>query len=187
MKSKIVHAKNREYETIYVMRPDVTRETAAQIAKRIEDAVHRETGVLTFVDTWGRRQLAYPVKKHVRGVYVYLKYIGGGSTVAELERNLRMIDEVLKYQTIVLQEEVDRASLEVQPDQIAFEPIQPPPDDEEEESLARRLGLEETPRPEPAPAPEAAATASPVAIEEGEAATTSEAPAEDTTAEESES
>ena len=69
--------KAREYETIYVLKPTVTRETQEKIATRLEEVVGRENGKLTQVDNWGRRQLAYPVAKHRRGVYVYVKRPGG--------------------------------------------------------------------------------------------------------------
>jgi small subunit ribosomal protein S6 len=134
----------REYETIYVLRPDVAKDSAARIATRVEEVVGRENGRLTLVETWGRRQLAYPVTKFKRGVYVYVKYVGGGSLVTELERNLRMLDDVLKYQTVKLREDIDAATVEINPDDVKFEEIEPPPEDEVEDSLERELGLDES-------------------------------------------
>ncbi len=80
----------REYETIYVLRPDVAKEASEKIANRLDEVVGREGGKLTLIENWGRRGLAYPVSKYRRGVYVYLKYVGGTLLVQELERNLRM-------------------------------------------------------------------------------------------------
>ena len=134
----------REYETIYVLRPDVSAESAAKIANRIEEVVTREAGKLTLVETWGRRQLAYPVTKFKRGVYLYVKYLGKGGIVTELERNLRMLDDVLKYQTVKVRDEVDESGVEVNPDDVKFEEIQPPGEDETEESRERALGLDES-------------------------------------------
>ncbi|HEU5075232.1 MAG TPA: 30S ribosomal protein S6, partial [Polyangiaceae bacterium] len=90
--------KVREYETIYVLSPTTAKEASDKVASRVTEVLGREGGTLTLVENWGRRQLAYPVAKHRRGVYVYLKYTGGGAAVAELERNFRMLDEVLKFQ-----------------------------------------------------------------------------------------
>lgn len=140
-----VLARTREYETIYVLRPDVSKENAERIGARVDEAVAREGGKLTLVETWGRRQLAYPVTKYKRGVYVYLKYVGAGAVVSELERNLRMLDDVLKYQTVRVREEVDIGALEVNPENVKFEAIEPPAEEEEEESIERALGLEEAP------------------------------------------
>lgn len=137
-------ARLREYETIYVLRPDVTAESASKIANRVEEVVTREAGKLTLVETWGRRQLAYPVTKFKRGVYLYVKYLGKGGIVTELERNLRMLDDVLKYQTVKVRDEVDESGLEINPDDVKFEEIQPPGEDEIEESRERALGLDES-------------------------------------------
>ena len=77
----------REYETIYVLRPDVAREGQERIAARVTEVVARENGKLTTLENWGRRQLAYTVSKFRRGVYVYVRYLGGGALVNEVERN----------------------------------------------------------------------------------------------------
>lgn len=132
----------REYETIYVLRPDVSRDNAERIATRVEEVVARESGKLTQVETWGRRQLAYEVQRHKRGVYVYLKYLGGGALVNELERNLRMQDDVLKFQTVALRRDVDLGAVEVAPENVKFEAIEPATDEEDDQlSLERSLGL----------------------------------------------
>lgn len=137
----------RSYETIYVLRPDVAKEAATKVSHRVQEVVEREGGKLTLVETWGRRQLAYPVRKFKRGVYVYVQYVSGGSLVSELERNLRMLDEVIKFQTVLVGEDVDVAGLEVSPDQVQFADIEPPGEDEVEESLEHSLGLAESPPP----------------------------------------
>jgi small subunit ribosomal protein S6 len=135
----------REYEAIYVLRPDVARDNAARIAGRVEEVVGREGGKLTLVETWGRRLLAYPVSKHKRGVYVYLRFVGTGNVVSELERNLRMQDDVLKYLTIKLRDDIDLGTLEIKPEDVKFEAIEPPAEGEElEESRERELGLDES-------------------------------------------
>jgi small subunit ribosomal protein S6 len=140
--------KVREYETIYIMRPDVAKEAAEKVAKRIEEVVGREGGKLTEVATWGRRALAYPVAKQRRGVYVYVKYLGGGALVNELERNLRMLDDVIKYQTVQTATDIDAGSIEVNPDAIKFDAIEPPSEGEAQEySLERELGLIDSPQP----------------------------------------
>ena len=134
----------RAYETIYVLRPDVAKESAAKVSGRVQEVVEKQGGKLTLVETWGRRQLAYPVKKFKRGVYVYVQYVSGGGLVSELERNLRMLDEVIKFQTVLVEGDIDTAAA-IDPERVKFEDIEPPPEDEVEESLERSLGLEEAP------------------------------------------
>jgi small subunit ribosomal protein S6 len=132
----------REYETIYVLRPNVAKDSQEKINQRVGEAVVREGGKLTTVENWGRRQLAYAVKKNKRGVYVYVKYVGGGAAVAEVERNLRMLDDVLKYQTVQVQADIDASTVAVDAEALKFEAVELPGEDEIEETIERKLGFE---------------------------------------------
>jgi small subunit ribosomal protein S6 len=131
----------REYETIYVLRPDSGRETSESISSRVLDVISKQHGSLTRVENWGYRKLAYPVKKHGRGVYVYLKYVGNGQLVSELERNLRLQDAVIKFQTVKVNDAVSAEP--VAAEQIEFEHLDVLDEPEQEESLAKTLGLED--------------------------------------------
>ena len=130
----------REYETIYVLRPDAGREASESISTRVQDVISKQRGALTRVENWGYRKLAYPVKKHGRGVYVYLKYLGDGELVSELERNLRLQDAVLKFQTVRLEDVKSDAAAAA--GEIEFEHLDVLEDAEPEDSVARALGLE---------------------------------------------
>jgi small subunit ribosomal protein S6 len=148
------HKRAREYETIYVLRQDVDPDGADKVAGRVAEVVARENGKLVKVETWGRRKLAYTVAKQRRGVYYYLKYLGGGAVVSELERNLRMLDHVMKFQTVLLRDEVEVDTVAVDPEEVKFGRIEVMPEEEKEESRERALGLVEAPeaeRPRPPP------------------------------------
>ena len=75
-------------------------------------------------------------------MYVYVKYVGGGAAVAEVERNLRMLDDVLKYQTVQVRDDVDASSLTIDAEALKFEPVELPGEDEVEETIERKLGFE---------------------------------------------
>jgi small subunit ribosomal protein S6 len=135
----------REYETIYVLRQDVDPDSADKVAHRVAEVIGRENGTLVKVETWGRRKLAYTVAKQRRGVYYYLKYLGGGAVVSELERNLRMLDNVLKFQTVLLREDVMVDSVTIDPEEVKFTRIEAVPEDEKEESREKALGLVDAP------------------------------------------
>jgi small subunit ribosomal protein S6 len=143
----------REYETIYILRPDIDADSAEKLGLRLADVVGRESGRLTKVETWGRRRLAYDITKHRRGVYVYLKYLGGGRVVSEIERNLRLTDGVLKYQTVLVRNDVELEAVAVSDDDVKFERLELTPIEEErDESRERQLGLiEPERRPERSP------------------------------------
>ncbi len=137
----------REYETIYILKPDIDADTADRIGSRLAEVVGREKGRLTKVEAWGRRRLAYDISKHRRGVYMYLKYLGSGRVVDELERNLRLFDGVLKYQTVLVQSDVEIEGVTIVEEEVKFERLELPPIEEErEESRERQLGLVEPER-----------------------------------------
>lgn len=138
--AEVQNSTAREYETIYVLKPDAGKEASERISERVRDVISRQRGALTRVENWGFRKLAYPVRKHSRGVYVYLKYLGDGVLVSELERNLRLQDHVLKYQTVKLAEVTTAA--ETKPEDVQFEHMEAMLEDPAEESIARSLGLE---------------------------------------------
>lgn len=144
----------REYETIYVLRADVDPDSADRVATRVADVVGRENGKLVKVETWGRRRLAYPVHKQTRGIYYYLKYLGQGGLVAELERNLRMLDTVMKFQTVLLRDEVEIESVEIDPEEIKFARLELPAEEEKEDSVEKTLGLVESYEPPSRPEPD---------------------------------
>ena len=151
----------REYETIYILKPDIDADGAEKIGARVAEVVGREAGRLTKVESWGRRRLAYDIGKQRRGVYMYLKYLGTGRVVSEIERNLRLADGVLKYQTVLLRSDVEVEGLTVADDDVKWDRLELPPIEEErDESRERQLGLIEPDRresrgPESAPPEEA--------------------------------
>lgn len=147
--SRLVTAPNRarEYETIYIMKPDVDADTAERVGSRLSEVIGRENGRLTKVETWGRRRLSYDIRKQRRGVYVYLKYLGTGRVVSEVERNLRLLDGVIKYQTVLVRNDVELGAVEVAADDVKFERVELPPlEEERDDSRERQLGLIEPER-----------------------------------------
>ncbi len=131
----------KEYETIYILRSDVDADTAEKVQGRVTEVVDKSKGKLVKVEAWGRRRLAYPVAKQKKGVYVYVKYVGFGDLVTEIERNLKLQDAVLKFQTVLLKEHVDLGDLKVDPEEIKYQRLELPPEEEKEESRERALGL----------------------------------------------
>jgi len=106
----------REYETIYLVRPDLAEDLVDKIVERMRGIVQREGGKVIRVENWGKKKTAYEVKKHLRAIYLRFLYLGTTRMVAEFERNLRMTDDVLKYQSVKIAENVDPASRQIEPD-----------------------------------------------------------------------
>ena len=106
----------REYETIFLVRPDLADDLVDKIVERIRGIVHRDGGKVIKVENWGKKKTAYEVKKHLRAIYLRFLYLGTTRMVAEFERNLRMTDDVLKYQSVKIAEDVDPSTRQVEPD-----------------------------------------------------------------------
>lgn len=136
--------KTKEYETIYVLRGDVDADTADKVQARVAEVISREAGKMTKVEAWGRRKLAYPVAKQKKGVYVFVKYVGQGGLVAEVERNLKLQDSVLKFQTVQTHHDVDVSGLQIDPEEVKMARLELPVEEEEKESRERALGLLDT-------------------------------------------
>ena len=141
----------REYETIYILRPNVDSDEAAKVSDRVQDVMTRLGAKLTKVDTWGKRKLAYPIKRFGRGVFVYVRYVGMNDVVAELERNLRILEPVIRFQTIVNRDFVELGDVATDAEETKFERIEVAADaDDIEPTTAERLGmLERAPRHRP--------------------------------------
>lgn len=136
----------REYELVYILEPNVQPDEAERIANRIVDIVTRLGGKITKVDQWGRRKLAYSIKKATRGVFVCVRMVGFGDLVAELERNLRNADSVMRFQTVRRGGDLEFDRVTIDPEETKFARIEAPPTDEPEATLEEKLGLNVKPR-----------------------------------------
>lgn len=97
----------REYETIYILRPDLSEEEITGVKEKVTNIFSREEGHILHQDIWGKKKLSYEIKKQPKGIYVHLSYLGGPATINELERNLRLMEPILKYQTLRVAKDVD--------------------------------------------------------------------------------
>ena len=95
----------RKFETLLLLSPELSAENREGILNALVAVVGREGGVMTEVDHWGMRDLAYPVRKLMRGYYVRLVYDAPAALVAELERNIRITDGIFKFVTVKLADE----------------------------------------------------------------------------------
>ena len=97
----------REYETIYILRPEATSEQLQQVNGRIREVIEQAQGKLLRVENWGKRKLAYEIEKHHKGIYLYWRYLAPPQLVAEVERNLRLMDLVIRFLSIKVDADVD--------------------------------------------------------------------------------
>ena len=112
----------REYETIFILNPESATEVVDRVAGRCQDVISKLEGKLLRAENWGKRRLAYTVRKHPKGIFIYLRYLGYEGMVHELERNLRMLDPVIKYLTVKVEEDVNPEARPVNAEDISFIP-----------------------------------------------------------------
>ncbi len=97
----------KRYETIVIIDPDLSKEAETPILERVNDLIPQYKGFLIGTDDWGTKKLAYEIKKKNRGHYVRLDFCGDGALIQEMERFFRINDKVLKFMTVLLDEEAD--------------------------------------------------------------------------------
>jgi len=97
----------RKYETFIISDPDLPDEINTALDGKIQSIVTSNQGEVLTYAPWGKRKLAYPIRKRTRGLYVLMEYTGGPQLVAELERNLRIDERILKFITVLLEEHFD--------------------------------------------------------------------------------
>ena len=106
----------REYETIFLVKPDLTDDGVDKLKERVRGIVNREGGKLIRFTVWGKKKTMYPVAKQPRAIFVQASYLGGKNLVAEVERNLRNLDEVTRWISVKVADDVDPESRPVQED-----------------------------------------------------------------------
>jgi small subunit ribosomal protein S6 len=102
---------DRQYELLYLLPPDSTEQQVAELHEQISSVVSRLNGQIEKTDNWGRRRLAYEIGPHKEGVYVLELINGSGDLMKELDRRLRVLDQVIRHIVVRVDEEkkvVDR-------------------------------------------------------------------------------
>lgn len=97
----------KRYETIYIVNPNLDTESLNEVISKFSGLVEKLKGSLFKVQEWGKRKLAYEVKRFDKGYYIILGFFGLPDTVRELERNLKLDDRILKYLTVKVDEDVN--------------------------------------------------------------------------------
>ena len=107
-------AVTRLYETIFIVRPDVESGQVDTLKEQVSDLLTNLKAPQVRWESWGRRKLAFPIKKASKGTYLYVLYLGGASAASELERVLKLNENVLRSLTVRVLDDVDQASFDYQ-------------------------------------------------------------------------
>jgi small subunit ribosomal protein S6 len=96
----------REYETMFIVQPEISDEGTAAILEKVSAEFEKHGTVRLLCEDWGKRKLAYEIDKFQKGHYRILHYLDDGSVVADLERQLRLEESVLRFLTVLVDEDV---------------------------------------------------------------------------------
>ncbi len=102
---------DRQYELVYILPPETTEEQVAELHGQLDAVVSRMHGQIEKTDNWGRRRLAYEIAHQKEGVYVLEVINGSGELMKELDRRLRVMDQVIRHLVVRVDREkkvVDR-------------------------------------------------------------------------------
>jgi len=98
---------NRSYEVMFIVRPDMVDEDLNKLISTLESSVTSASGTAKS-EVWGKRRLAYKVAKFHEGIFVLFMMEGSGAIVREVERRLRVTEQVIKFITVRTDEELKR-------------------------------------------------------------------------------
>jgi len=129
----------REYETIYILHPDTINDQVAEVNGRVKSLIEERGGQVLNIDNWGKRKLAYEIKKERKGIYLFWSYLGNAEIVSEFERNMRMIDPVMRYMTIKIDTNIATGSRESEISDESYERAATTAADEEEIATGRAV------------------------------------------------
>src|SRR5438094_8943868 len=110
---------DRQYELVYILPPETTEEQVGELHGQLDAVVSRMSGRVEKTENWGRRKLAYEIGKHKEGVYVLEVINGSGELMKELDRRLRVMDQVVRHIVVRVDQEkkvVDRTRTKRQAD-----------------------------------------------------------------------
>jgi small subunit ribosomal protein S6 len=96
----------RQYEVIYIITPEATDEVVADLHPQVDAIVQRFGGSVERTENWGRRRLAYEIAHHREGTYVLEVLNGPGEMVRELDRRLKVTDQVIRHLAVRVDEEL---------------------------------------------------------------------------------
>ena len=87
----------KQYELVYIAAPEATEEQLAALATEVQQVVGRFQGTIEKTDVWGRRRLAYQIGRYKEGIYVLHVIQGSGELVKELDRRLKVTDNIVRH------------------------------------------------------------------------------------------
>ncbi len=133
----------RRYESVIILDPDLPDDDIQAFTNRYTELIRSYGGDIIKVDDWGLKKLAYLVKKREKGRYIFIDYAGVPELIAEMERQFKISEEVIKFLSIKLDHDLDLQAFKAEAEAKAAEaerakaaPVQPVAETPVEETAA---------------------------------------------------
>ncbi len=101
---------NSRYEIGFIVTPEVNEEEVKKIIESITATIKKANGVIENLDEWGRKKMAFPIKKNLEGYYVFIQTEVDGAIIATLERRLKQMEKVLRFITLRLDDKLKKSN-----------------------------------------------------------------------------
>jgi small subunit ribosomal protein S6 len=118
--------RQRHYETIIILSPALSESAVKTILERTSRILEDAKATSLRQDDWGKKRMAYSIKKHAMGHYFYLRYIGTQEAVALVERSLKLDANILRYMTVRLSDPLSQKDIEALIERAPKEPSSVP-------------------------------------------------------------
>ena len=124
----------RRYEQVCILRPSLSEEEINRVIDNTTQLIQDDDGSVIFLNKWGMRKLAYPIKKELQGYYVLCDFAASSAVVSEIERKFRIDDAVLKYLTVKVSDAISIEEVEAARSEAEARAIVPEPEEESSDS-----------------------------------------------------
>jgi small subunit ribosomal protein S6 len=101
---------NSRYEIGFIITPEVNEEEVKKIIESITTTIKKAKGVIENLDEWGRKKMAFPIKKNLEGYYVFIQTEVDGAIITTLERRLKQMEKVLRFITLRLDDKLKKSN-----------------------------------------------------------------------------
>lgn len=102
----------KRYETIFIVPTDLSSDEMDGVIEKYKKLITDLEGIIIKVDNWGKRRLAYYIRKKREGIYILIDFGGEHAIIREIERNFKIDDRILRYQSVKLSDKIDAETLE---------------------------------------------------------------------------
>ena len=103
------------YENVFIARQDLTPAKVAELAQKYAAVIEKDGGKVTKTEDWGLRTLAYKIQKNRKGYYVLMNIDAPATAIIEMERLMRLDENLLRYMTIKVEELEEGPSIVLEP------------------------------------------------------------------------